>query len=595
MAFDAVASDVDLDGDPDLLISWHHVGPLELFESRDGGFVRLDLDGGVASGLADAPGVDDLFAPPGQVERHLLGPSASPGLYVWHDEDRLGSWRLLWTGPRAGSPELDLIVETSLGFSEVEGADPPVLTRAGARALRVTARAEDAPLRLRVKAEGLTDRLTLRLGDDDQGTRFRVGRFHSPLEGPSVELWKPDPHGLAWVDVEGSPHPDLYVTRGGLAGLLRPPLPGKRDRLFRHRGGGAPLYALAPPGAVPRDHRRGRQVEWVDPTGDGALALSVTGRGSRNGLLVRDAASGALRDVAPLRGLAFPDAEVASWGDLDEDGLPDLFFLAGDAIDVARNRGPGRRFERIAGAALGLRLPPQPKGEPALFEQASLRQADFDADGRLDLWLLGRGPGRQARLFLRRGEGFEPAGAGVGLDALDGSHTVVVFDADADSYPDALGFGPERAVLLWNRGGERFEARLLDAALVPETVHAAVAGDFDGDGALDVAAVGNRRHLLRNRTRRDHGHLEVVLRGGRGEPVGALVRARYSDGRASLQRYGSMRSSGFSQSLQPLFFGIPSGARLEQLAVRWVGSAEEEVFAAGPPGGRVVLEKGAGR
>jgi hypothetical protein len=400
---------------------------------------------------------------------------------------------------------------------------------------------------------------------------------------------------MAWVDVEGSPEPELWVTRGGAVGTLRPPFLGKRDRYFVHRGAGTPLYRLADPGTVPREHRRGRQVEWVDVDADGSLELSVTGRGTPNGLLRRDEEGAAFRDVAEPLGLASLEGEVASWGDLDEDGLPDLFAVASRAIVVFVNRGPGAPFLERPGDELGLRLPPAEEPERrALFEGAALRHADFDNDGRLDLWLLGHGPARTSHLFVRRGEGFEDVSEAVGLASLRGHAPHVLLDADNDGALDLLAFGPEGARLGRNRSGERFEFVPLQAEQVPEAISAAAAGDFDGDGATDLVLVGRHRHLLRNRGAGRNGFLDVVLRRGGRPAVGARVRAYYGDGAVAVQRHGSMHSSGFSQALQPLHFGIPEGVTLERVGVRWPGEASEELFEVGPANRLVTLERGAG-
>jgi hypothetical protein len=258
------------------------------------------------------------------------------------------------------------------------------------------------------------------------------------------------------------------------------------------------------------------------------------------------------------------------------------------------NRGAPTSFDLVAGADLNLVVPDLEPDGSQLFAPASLRQADFDADGHLDLWLLGHGPERTNHLFLRRGDVFEDVSDAVGLTQIRGNTSVVLLDIDNDSFPDVLSFGPEHARLWRNRRGKRFDFARLTEATVPEPIHAAVSGDFDGDGATDVVLVGHERHLLRNRAAGGGGFVDVALRQSGGEPIGALVRAVYSDGRASLQRYGSMRSSRYSQSLQPLHFGIPAGAALEKIGVRWPGEAAEEIYEVGAPGRRIELERGAG-
>ncbi len=594
-AFDAVAADMDLDGDTDLLISWHHVGALELLRNEAGGFVPVDTPESLVSGLSDNPGVSDLFAEAAEIESRVVA-SGVAGLTVWHDADRLGSWRFFWQDPDRRHPRFSLVLEASRGFAEIDGLEPGAMKKPSPRRLVIAGAKLSGPQRFRVKTQGTTGRLHLRVRGRKPGDAppVFVGRLLSPVTGSAIELWKPDPHGIAWVDVEGSAHPELWITRGGLAGFLRPPLVGKRDRYYVHRGGAEPLYRLASPGAVPRDHRRGRQVEWVDVDLDGRLEVSITGKATPNGLLMRDPVTGVFGDAAERLGLAIPDAEVASWGDLNLAGLPALFFLATDSIQVALNRGPSRPFTRRPGAHLNLVLPTREAGAPSLFESASLRQADFDNDGRLDLWLLGYGPDRTNHLFVRRGEGFEDVSHAVGLDDVRGNVSTVLVDADNDSFLDAVSFGPDGAWLWRNRRGERFELTSLPTGTVPEPVRAAVAGDFDGDGRTDLVVVGHERHLLRNRGAHANGFVDVALRQREGEPVGALVRAVYGDGTATLQRYGSMRSSGFSQSLQPLHFGIPAGVALETLGVRWPGERVEERYEVGSPNRIVELVRGAG-
>ena len=43
--FDILATDMDRDGDPDLLINWHHRGRLELYENSGGKFVLRNPPG----------------------------------------------------------------------------------------------------------------------------------------------------------------------------------------------------------------------------------------------------------------------------------------------------------------------------------------------------------------------------------------------------------------------------------------------------------------------------------------------------------------------------------------------------------------------
>ena len=145
---------------------------------------------------------------------------------------------------------------------------------------------------------------------------------------------------------------------------------------------------------------------------------------------------------------------------------------------------------------------------------------------------------------------------------------------------------------LWqNRAGERFDFSRLDTSLVPERIHAATSLDSDGDGRRDLVLVGKERHLLRNTAPGVNRFVDVTLRDGGREPIGALVRPLYSDGRGAVRRHGSAHNSAFSQALGPLHFGIPAGVSLEGLAVRWPGDVQETRYAVRATGRTVAIER----
>lgn len=564
-AFDALAADFDRDGDDDLLINWHHHAPLALLENRGGRFVAVPE---TASGLLENRGIPALFAAAEAQERRIEAYGAA-GLYVWHDLNRGQRWRFLWLDPAGGPLRLEL--ETSLRLLEHGGLAGGEVEAPDARRLRV---ALDGRRRaFDVWALRASSQLKIAAADGAAPALF-VGSALTPAAAP-LSLWKPDPHGMAWVDIGGSAHPELYLTRGALGGELAPPADPKEDRLYRHRGGGPPAYARAAPGAVPPGYGRGRRVEWVDADGDGRAELALANREGANQLLDFGAQGEALRDRAAELGLT--DTGTAQvWGDHDGDGRDDVYFLAGDAIDVAVQRATG--FERLDGAALGLTLPPAEPGRGAI-DSTALRLADVDADGDLDLWVIGRGQAGRCHVFRREAAGFSDATEALGLAGLSGVRAAVIADFDGDADEDAVSFGARADY--WENRGSRFAVTPL--AGLPRAAHAAAVLDVDGDGHPDLLAAGRRAGLLRNTATGET--LEVTLRGSSGEPIGALVVARYADGRRLARRYGSVDSTAFSQSLRPLRFARPEGNALLEIAVRWPGAAglERHTPKAGSP------------
>ncbi len=613
--FDVVASDMDLDGDADLLINWHHLGPLELFENRNGLFELSNPAGGDRSGLFDNPGIPSLFAPATEITSRI-DRSDSAGLYVWHDLDRAGSWRFLWKDDARlyGGFELDL--RTSLGANHVEGLEEQEFKRLGHHRLDISVATGSAGIRrFSVRTLPIGVRLELRLRDPSgRAVPIFAGSHLTPSPSGHLTVWKPDPHGIAWVDVEADERPEIFITRGGLMGRLRPPLDPKVDRYYRAGLEEGSLYRLADPDLVPPSYGRGRRVEWVDIDNRGGLELSIGNKQSPNALLMREEGSPAFRNVSASHGLDLKGAGVYTWGDFDGDGFDDLYYLEGCFLRVAVRRNG--RFEQLTEEATGLVLnTPDCEGK-RLFDGAQIRLADFDNDGRLDLWILGYGSRRSSHLFHREGDRFRDFTRRVGLESLQGDHLYVLLDVDNDAFEDVVSFRTKRApyllravrfalgmvgwdvlrpseheAVLWrNCAGERFRFSRLPSTLVPEKIHAATGLDADSDGRWDLVLVGQERHLIRNISDTPNGFIDVEIRDGR-HPIGALVKVLYGDGTIAVRRLGSATNSPFSQVAGPLHFGVPAALPLDGIAIRWPGDLEDTLYPAPRLNGTVRIDR----
>ena len=145
-------------------------------------------------------------------------------------------------------------------------------------------------------------------------------------------------------------------------------------------------------------------------------------------------------------------AQGAAWGDLDGDGLDDLYVsTARDENNVLyRNRGKGR-FVEIAGR-MGV-------ASKAFGQGVSL--ADVDGDERLDIYLVntfvsptGREGYRGSRnqLFINRGaEGFVEMAGAMGVEGLEQGegYNAGFADLNDDSVPDLLVTNDFRSDLLY--------------------------------------------------------------------------------------------------------------------------------------------------
>lgn len=585
--FDALCADMDLDGDDDLLVNWHHLAPLELFENRNGSFVPM----GHRAGLDENPDLPTLFADNDTMLRGLTTASA-PGLYLWHGLPRDGDgWRFAWNGrePRR------LLIRSNTPVIEVIGLPAgEYRTLADGQTLQVTLPAADRVFG--IQAEKVATRLRVEL---EPGTEpIRIGPRLQEVRSGQVVLWKPDPHGMAWVDVEADPRPELFVARGAMMGTLAPPEEPKRDRYFVPDESALSFNARF--GDVPPDYGRGRRVEWIDVDLDGEPELSLGNKRSPNRMLDRAVAPGPFADIAADLGLDLDEADVHAWGDFDGDGRDDLYFIAAGRLHVLRNGTNG--FVSLPQAEIEL----NPGDGERIISVAALRLADFDNDGRLDVWLLSLGTQRTHRLLLRRDTGFEDVTERVGLGGLAGATVTLLADWDGDAFVDAVSFGPAASgaeaagpvVTLWrNRAGRRFEIVSLDVGgsdVPADEIRAAAICDVDGDGRTDIVAIGDRRHVLRNVTEGGGVRVAIALPAGRPSSIGTIVRAVYADGSVNAQRFGSASSSAYGQSLRDLRVARPNHNRLERLLVRWPGDAEDKAYPIVPGGGRWVIERGAG-
>lgn len=576
-AFDVAAADMDLDGDMDVFINWH-LGGLELCENTGTRFEVLNTPEADVSGVGELPGVPSLFARRGAT----LGEVGElpPGIHVWHENALV--WSLCLVPPAEG-PTRTLAVRSNERFRKVEGLLDGESLHADRERLRLTL-VPGGPVRLLHLASEFPS-ADLRLRQEETAIAlwpYYVGRTPTRFDGPRVQLRKPDPHGIAWVQALGSAEPELIITRGGNRGTLKDPDPPKSNRVFVFKGDGM-VYEQLDPQRAPLDHSRGRSVEWVDVNNDGVNELSIGNKDSPNALWFLDgqddvSGSGAVFvDRAAQLDLDHQLGDASAWFDLDGDGLQDQLVLYRYLLRVSLNRGDAG-FEMATGSSFGLDLGSPFEERSAGFDKTCISVFDFDGDGALDVWLSSLGTEGFHKVFRRAGASFVDVTEALGLSELTGTGSTVRLDVDNDGFIDVLALG-ETPLLLWNRGGLRF-----DQVPLPEVapgvsgdgsreglLFAATAADFDGDGHTDLVLVGQSRQIAQNRTANDNQHLIVHLRDDRVEPVGTLVRVHTEDGRAHVQRYGSASRSFVSQTLPPLHFGIAAETRVTKLEVLWPG------------------------
>lgn len=370
---------------------------------------------------------------------------------------------------------------------------------------------------------------------------------------------------------------------------------------------------------------------WADFDRDGWLDLFVGNESSVSlrapSRLLRNNGDGTLTDVAANAGLeveAFVKGAV--WGDVDNDGDPDLYLsVFGAANQLWRNDGalpadsadPAKGFQwRFTEIAHSARVEAPRESFPVWFW-------DYDNDGWLDLMVAGfRGfdgnslrevvsdlLGQRSsglglpRLYHNRGlsdgEGpmFEDRTAAAGLDTQLLAMGANFGDLDNDGWLDAyFGTGePELRTLVPNRmfrnvGGEHFEEVTAPGGFGHlQKGHGIAFVDLDRDGDQDIYAVFGGayqgdvyRNALFQNPGFGHHWLTLRLQGTRSnrDAIGARVRVRLlvADGERTLHRILSSGGSFGSGSLE-LEIGLGDARSIGAVEVVWpVAGARPERF-----------------
>jgi hypothetical protein len=243
-------------------------------------------------------------------------------------------------------------------------------------------------------------------------------------------------------------------------------------------------------------------------------------------------------NVASREDGAFISGMGADFRDLDNDGYPDICFvaLANETFPIFRNTGKGT-FEDVTESSGMAKLSLPMAGYSAMI-------ADFDNDGWKDIF-VSRGDVQSAQ-FL------PPA-------TVDQPNTV-----------------------FRNLGAMRFAALTDEAGLAsrPSARHRGSAlGDLNGDGRLDVvvSAIGAPAEIWVNESPAHLHWLEVKLQGTKSnrDGIGALIKIETKSG----AQYNHMTTSaGYASSnAGPVHFGLGPNASADLVEIRWPSGITQQM------------------
>ncbi|HZF12898.1 MAG TPA: CRTAC1 family protein [Thermoanaerobaculia bacterium] len=429
------------------------------------------------------------------------------------------------------------------------------------------------------------------------------GRFVDVTDRSGIKVKAYGMGGTAG-DVDGDGNLDLYISAFG------------PDQLFHNNGDGTFTDVTAKAGLG--DPRWSTAAAFADYDKDGHLDLYVANYvafdvehnrycGNREkgiqgyctpeayegetGILYHNRGDGTFEDVTQKAGLgAAKGAGLgAVWGDIDNDGWPDL-YVANDRSPnfLFRNRGNGS-FEDVS-LTSGTGYSPQGLAEGSMGVDIS----DYDNDGLLDIVVanfeletdalyknLGGGTFTDARypsgiaepslLYLKFGIAFAD------LDQ-DGDLDLVVANGHVQDHPEAFnGVKPfaQKNQLFENLGNGRFR-EVTDSGVDAERVHRGLAvGDLDGDGDLDlvIAALNDKAEVWENLGGSASGSsFEVDLQGTKSNGFGIGARLELEAGGKRQIREVKTGTSYLSQSALTAHFGLGKSGdsrKADRLTIRW--------------------------
>ena len=365
--------------------------------------------------------------------------------------------------------------------------------------------------------------------------------------------------GGAWVDVNNDGLLDLFVVNylawDGHNEPACEAAPGKRDychpkfykatanQLFLNNGDGT-FRDVSTESGIRAHPGKGMGAAIADFGLDGLMDIFVTNDKMENSLF-HNLGGAKFAEIAFDAGVALTEDGkfISGMGvdarDIDNDGLPDIAFVALDneTFPLFRNLGGKRGFVDITGSSGMARQSMPMAGYSPII-------ADFDNDGWKDI-------------FVTRGH----------VQSLEYASKAQI------EQPNTV---------FRNLGGAHFQALTGEAGLTaqPAARHRGSAvADLNGDGRLDVvaSALGAPAEIWINDSPGGNHWIEFALEGTRSNRDGIGARIKVTAGGTVQYNHVSFAAGYASASAGPTHFGLGAAKLAERIEIRWPSGIVQEL------------------
>lgn len=320
-------------------------------------------------------------------------------------------------------------------------------------------------------ADGDVDLAVADSGSSSNSIYVLLGKGDGTFQTPVSYTSNGSPSGLAVGDFNGDKIPDLVVTHDGVPWTVTV-LKGNGDGTFQAE----------------------QQIATGDPTSQ-VVAADLNGDGKLDFVLPMVNEGGVLIFLGDGDGtfqppLVYSTGQSNSWvaiGDVNGDGKTDLVATnsISKMVTVLLGNGDGTFSPRRD-------LPQGPTGSVPLNPQAAVI-GDFNADGIPDIALSEGNPGNPTvgSVTVELGKGNGQFQSPVSTNVNGASAAIAAADFNGDGHLDiAIANGNGAAVMLGNGDGT-FGAPLQVVNTIGSQARGLVVGDFNNDGKQDLIVLGN--------------------------------------------------------------------------------------------------------